>query len=90
MESLLWTVVLLPFAGSLILLLFGASMPKRAAGVIGCASIGFSWAAAMIIAAYFLLGRISDFNTTLYPWIDVGSFKIGMDLRVDALSLVMM
>ena len=89
MEILLWLVVLLPFAGALTLMLFGASMPKKAAGAIGCTSIGLSWIAAMVIVANFLsAGRA--FDTTLYPWIKVDGFQVGMGLRLDALSLVMM
>ena len=44
MSDLLWLVVLTPFASALILALFGASLPKKVAGAIGCASVGVSWA----------------------------------------------
>ena len=90
MEILLWLVVLLPFAGALVLLLFGASMPKKAAGAIGCSTIGLSWLAAMLAAVNFLSGGQRSLDTTLYQWVKIGGFQIGMGLHLDSLSLVMM
>jgi hypothetical protein len=40
MTTLLWLVVLLPFLGALVLALTSAWLPKKAAGVIGCATVG--------------------------------------------------
>lgn len=91
MSYLLWIVVLLPFLGALILGIFGAFMPKKAAGAIGCASVGLSWVAAMILVAKFLGGPIKgSIDTSLYQWITVGGLNTALGLRLDHLSLVMM
>lgn len=91
MTEALWTSVLAPFAGALILLIFGASMPKKAAGAVGCASVGISWLAAMVPAAGFLQAMPTNgVRTVLYTWLDVDGFRPTIGLHLDALSLLMM
>ena len=70
-------MVLLPFAGALILAIFGASMPKKAAGAIGCASIGISWSRRWLPAISDHPSGADD-HTTLYNWINAGSLRVGM------------
>ncbi len=91
MSYALWIAVFAPFAGATILMLFGAYMPKRAAGVIGCASIGVAWLAAMAAAVYFLAAPTGGgVRTVLYTWFAVAGFNPDIGLYLDALSLVMM
>lgn len=91
MSVALWTVVIAPFVGALVLLVIGAYVPKKTAGAIGCASVGISWLAAMIAAFDFLQKMPPDgFKTTLYAWMNVGGLNPSIALHLDTLSLVMM
>lgn len=91
MLAVLWVVVGLPFLGALILAVFGAYMPKKAAGVTGVSSVGASWVCAMIaFFAYLERDYPSAADTKLYSWINVGGLDVGFTLHLDALSLVMM
>jgi NADH-quinone oxidoreductase subunit L len=90
-DVLLWTVIALPFLAALILAIFGAFLPKKAAGVLGALPVGVSWLIAMVVAADFLskrpdIGR----DTVIYPWIALGNLQATIGLHLDALSLVMM
>lgn len=89
MSAALWVIVLSPFAGALVLLLGGAGLPKRAAGVIGCASVGVSWVTALFVGWNHLAHRLaSGVDTTLYTWMNVGGLRVPMGLHLDWLSLV--
>ena len=84
-------IPLLPLAGAAVFLLGGRRWPGRTAG----------WVVSALIAASFFLsfsvflsiiGNPSGsrtFVTHLFDWITVGRFRVGMDLRIDPLSLVM-
>ncbi len=86
MNVLLWVIVLLPFLSALILAIFGASLPKKVAGAIGCSSIGASWLLSMAAAMEF---EGKGIDATLYPWIEVNGLQVLARLHLDALSLVM-
>ena len=89
MSALLWVAVLSPFAGSLILLLMGARLPKNAAGAVACISVGVSWVSALILGWGYLTGELpKSFDTTLYKWMNVGGLRVAMGLHLDWLSLV--
>jgi NADH-quinone oxidoreductase subunit L len=88
--GLLWTIVLLPFLGALILIVFGGLMPKKLAGAIGCASVGVSAVLALVTTALFLKSDLNHVNAALYPWFSVGGLKVSMTLHLDSLSLVWM
>lgn len=91
MQDLLWPIVLLPFAGALILAVLGAYMPKKLAGTIGCAAVGAAWAAAAVAAFSFITsGSERDVVAAIYPWLDLPGLRVAMGLRLDALSTVMM
>lgn len=87
MSALLWVAVLTPFASALVLALFGASVPKKVAGAIGCASICISFIAAAIIGGEFLANGSHAVQSTKVGWIEVGRFHVDFGLRLDWLSL---
>ncbi|HLP16989.1 MAG TPA: NADH-quinone oxidoreductase subunit L, partial [Bacteroidota bacterium] len=93
MYDLLYAVPLAPFAGFVVLALFGSLMPKRLTAVLGCATVGVSAAVMLGAAAAFLSGGIPASGTahvqTLWMWIGVDAFQMPVSLRLDALSLVM-
>jgi NADH-quinone oxidoreductase subunit L len=90
--TLLWLVPALPLLGALILAIFGGLMPKRAAGVIGCLSVGLAWIFGLAVAAAYHASPPPEwaFRQTLFQWIDVASLRVPMGLYLDPLSLVMM
>lgn len=91
MNALLPLTIGLPLLGALVLILFGASMPKKLAGVIGCASVGMSCVAALVAAWMFLTEPgAKAFGTTLYRWIGVDGLQVPAGLYLDPLSLLMM
>jgi len=89
---LLWLAPALPLAGALILAIFGGLMPRRAAGVIGCLSVGLAWIVSLIVAVAYhsALPPSAAFRQTLFAWIDIGPLHVPMGLYLDPLSLVMM
>ena len=90
--SWLWLVPTLPLAGALLLALLGGLMPRRAAGALGCLSVGLSWIVSLKVAAGYLAATPATgaYGQTLFRWMDVGTFRIPMGLYLDQLSLIMM
>ena len=85
--SLLWLVVALPLAGAAILLLGGRFTDKW--GHLLGALLPVGSFVISLVMFFGLLGRDeSDRQVAqhLYNWIEVGSFKVGMDLLYDPLS----
>ena len=90
MLRLIWLVPALPLAGAVINLFFGKRLGKWA-GILGSATVGASFVFALLALAG-LLGLAAEervFVRPLFDWITVGDFKVAADLRVDALSTVM-
>ena len=82
MELLVWLIVVAPFAGSLLLMLLGSSIPKKLAGAIGCASVGLSCILAMSVLTALLREPSSPIVSTSWQWMSVGGLNIQMGLRV--------
>ncbi len=92
MFDLLWLVPALPFAGFLILALFGKSIGKTASGVTGVGSVGLSALLALIIGITFISSPPAgnSYNIKLWQWFDVGGFNPSIALHLDSLSIVFM
>ena len=92
MLDLLWLTPAIPFAGALVLLVFGRNMPRRAAAVLGTGSIAASAVISILIAISFLTtpppGNV--YTQSLWTWIGVGGFQPQIAFYLDALSLVML
>ncbi len=90
MENLLTTTVIAPFAGFIVLVLFGARMKKSLAGAIGCVTVGISFVASSAIAlGHISTGASGALRTVLYQWIDVGALSVSFGLHYDSLAVVM-
>jgi NADH-quinone oxidoreductase subunit L len=90
-NTALWIAVLAPFVGALVLIVFGARMPKKMAGATGCASVGISLVAAMAAGVGLLRVMPAEgVRTSLYTWMSIGGLSPSIGLHLDALSLVMM
>ena len=87
----LWLVPALPFAGFVLLFVTGGRLPARATAVIGAGSTGIAAALALAIAHSFLTTLpAAPYGEVLWRWVGVGPLDIGVGLRLDALSLIMM
>jgi NADH-quinone oxidoreductase subunit L len=89
MLQLLWLTMALPLASSMILLLFGSRISKRAVAALGVGSIGVSALISLGIVPAFLHTQ-SPFVQVLWKWIDVDGFRPDLALYLDPVSLLML
>ena len=85
--DLAWIVPALPLLGSVILLLFGKRIGEPRAGWLatGLMGLAFAWSVAVLLA---LLDRDSEAHvTTLFSWIEIGTFRVDAGFLVDPLSV---
>ena len=90
MLDYLWLIPALPFAGFLILALFGSEMPRKGVAWIGSGSVGLSALLTIIAGTGFISGLPGNsfFNQKLWTWLSVQGFTTDITLHLDALSLV--
>ncbi len=86
--ELLVIIVLMPFAGFLILAIFGRFMKRSLAGLAGAGSIGISAVLTIILGIWFLRGNNGPFTVHLWQWIDVADLRPDFAFQLDSLSLV--
>ncbi|MHC4941758.1 MAG: NADH-quinone oxidoreductase subunit L [Planctomycetota bacterium] len=91
MLDLLWLIPALPFAGFLVLALYGSRLPGTLAAWIGPGAVGLSAAVTFIVGAAFLsnFSQGQEYTQTLWTWVSAGGLDVGFTLYLDALSLVM-
>ncbi len=91
MLTLLWLIPILPAAGFAVLALGGRRLPHGFTSVVGVGTVGLSALLTALIGAQFLLAPPSGgaFTQTLWPWISADGLALGIDLRLDSLSLTM-
>ena len=88
MLKLLWLVPAFPFAGALILALFGRSLYRRLVGFVGVGSIALSAAISLAIVPAFL-ARGAAYTQVLWTWLNVAGFQPEIAFYLDGLSLLM-
>ena len=91
MTELLWMIPSLPFAGFLILALFGRRLSARIAASIGVGSVGIAAIIAFVVGYSFITSPPEGhaFTQTLWTWIHIGNFSPAIAFYLDALSVVM-
>ena len=91
MLRLLWLIPAVPFASFTVLALFGPRISKKAAAVIGVASIAASAVISILITWKFLVSPPpgDSYTQVLWTWIDVAGFRPQIAFYLDALSLIM-
>lgn len=91
MLRLLWLIPAIPFASFTMLALFGPRISKKAAAVIGVASIAVSAVISILITWKFLVSSPpgDSYTQVLWTWIDVAGFRPQIAFYLDALSLIM-
>jgi NADH-quinone oxidoreductase subunit L len=86
-----WLVLLFPLAGTLAIALGYRWLPSRAAGVVGSAAIGLSFASAVAM----LLGLVDrpeesrSLVDSAYAYASTGGFDVEMAILVDPLAVLM-
>ncbi len=87
---LLWLIPALPLAGAAVNLLMGKRL-GRFAGVFATALVAASFVVSLLVVGGLLDLASGDRLVIkhLYEWIHVGSFSVGIDLRLDPLSATM-
>ncbi len=88
MLSLLWLIPVIPFAGTLVLALFGRSFSKRLVAFIGVGAIAVSSIISLLIVPEFL-ARATPYTQVLWTWLDVDGFQPEIAFYLDSLSLLM-
>jgi NADH-quinone oxidoreductase subunit L len=86
----LWLAPALPLFGAVVLLLLGKPL-RRIAGGLASALVGGSFVVALLAFRDLLALPEGSRSVTrhLFDWISVGSFQAPVEIRVDALSMVM-
>src|SRR5439155_1197479 len=88
--NLIWLVPALPLAGSVVNFFWGRRLGRRT-GVLASAAVGLALVVSVALLVG-LLGHSSDdrlFIQHLGSWVPVGALQVGIDLRIDPLSMVM-
>jgi NADH-quinone oxidoreductase subunit L len=87
-----WVCLLAPLAGFLAILLAGTRINRRQAGIVStaCVFVGFAGALVAFIDAWTRSPDDRTELTTAWTWLQAGQFKVGLELLIDPLSLVMM
>lgn len=90
MLNLLWLIPALPFAGFLLLALFGKRSGITGSAVIGVGSVGLSALLTLIIGIAFIVSPPEGnyFNIVLWEWFNVAGFNPSIAFYLDSLSLV--
>ena len=87
----LWIVPLLPLLGSAINGLFGAKWPNKYVTTVAITSTGLSFLSALEAVREFLVDRHGEFfHKEFFTWITAGNFRVGFDLQMDQLTVVML
>jgi len=86
-----WLIFVPPLAALLFNIFFGRRLGKPAAGYLGAAAVGLSFAVA--VALFISLGRLPaeerSVTVLLWSWIEIGQFRPEIALLIDPLSTLM-
>jgi NADH-quinone oxidoreductase subunit L len=90
MLNLVWLVPILPFAGYVILALFGRHISPKAVALIGIGFTALSAIITLLIAFSFIASPPPgySYSQTLWNWIAVGEFACAFSLFLDPLSII--
>src|SRR5690606_18426599 len=88
MEELLWLIPALPFAGALLLVLFGNRISRALVSAIGVGSVGISAAVTLLLGIEYLSSRPAFIRQEVWQWFDVAGFSPSIAFHLDALSMV--
>ena len=86
-----WCIPALPFAGFLVLAVFGGRFPRGVSAAVGAGSVGLSFVAAAAASISFIHSPPAGGSVSyvLWQWISAGGFSPSLSFTLDALSVVM-
>src|SRR5437867_3995752 len=87
-----WICLFSPLAAALAITLWGNRLSRRGAGYLATASVAVSFVAGLVTFALLLGDKPDDRShySTVWEWLTAGSFKAGLQILVDPLSVFMM
>lgn len=91
--NLLYLTILLPLIGFLLLAFSRGRWSENTAATVGVGSIGLAALVTVYVAMDFLAQKAAGvqlFEQSLWTWMAVGNFNIGVTLVLDGLSLTML
>ncbi len=83
----MYLVPALPSLGAILLVLFSGKTGKAGVIAVGCGSMGLAALITVIAGWQFMQSGLAAYDQHLWEWVRVGDFSIGVNLRLDALSL---
>jgi NADH-quinone oxidoreductase subunit L len=88
--GVLWLIPAVPLAGAILNIFIGRRLGKIA-GIFASASVGIAFLISVVSTFEVFRYRSEErlIISHLFDWISVGSFDVGVDLRLDALSATM-
>lgn len=89
--DLVWVVIALPLAGFLFHAFFGKRVGKKADGTVGTAVVlgAFALSVYLLLELLKLPAEERQVISTLWRWIEAGTFRVSFEALVDPLSLLM-
>ena len=91
MMNYLYLIPALPFAGFLVLALFGGRMSKSAVALAGVGTVGLSALVTVALGVQFMTSPPEGmaYTQTLWSWMQVGGYTASIAFFLDPLSLLM-
>lgn len=80
-------LLLTPFLGFLFNIFFGKAVGKTVSGVIGTATVAFSFAVTLCFFSKINIDR-QPINVSLFDWIQISNFKVDFGFLLDQLSIL--
>jgi len=89
MKELLWLIVALPFAGSLILVVAGNRLSRFSSALIGVSSVSLAAILTVFVGVDFLKGNPAGtpYIASLWQWINVAGLSPDIAFHLDTVSL---
>ena len=89
-SMVLWLVPTVPLIGTVLNLFLGRRL-GRTAGWLASGAVGLSFAMSVLVVGDLFSSpeEVRPFTQHVFDWISAGNFTVGADLRLDALSSVM-
>ncbi|MCL4479401.1 MAG: NADH-quinone oxidoreductase subunit L [Deltaproteobacteria bacterium] len=90
-ENYIWLIPVLPLIGAVINLLIGSRLNRSMVSILAVGSITLSFILSVIVYVHLISLPPGNrhFIDSVYQWIHVGSFGVGLSFLVDQLSIVM-
>jgi len=89
MKDLLWLIVALPFAGALILTIFGKRSPRLVSAFIGVGSVSLAAIITILLGIGFMSHNPTGipYHQLLWQWMDVDGLSLNIAFNLDSVSL---